>query len=62
MADHQQFKSGTPKEKGYYDCLVDDQEEMRLYFFICSLNPRKRYWVLPDGSQISSDEVKYKPK
>lgn len=61
MADRGQFKSGTPQTKGHYQCLVDDEEEMELYFFICELNPRKRYWVLPDGSQISSDEVKYIP-
>jgi hypothetical protein len=62
MGDQQQYKSGEPNKKGYYHCLVDDEEEMILFFFICELNPRKRYWTLPDGSQIPSSEVKYIPR
>lgn len=62
MEDLQSFKSGDPKKKGYYKCLVDDEEIMDLYFFICELNPRKRYWVMSDGSQLSMDEVKYLPR
>ena len=62
MADRAQYKPGTPDRKGYYQCLIDDEEEMQLYFFICDLNPRKRYWVLPDGSQIDPSEVKFIPR
>ena len=62
MEDLRSFNSGEPKQKGYYRCLVDDEEIMDLYYFICELNPRKRYWVMPDGSQIPSSEVKWKKK
>lgn len=61
MADHQQYREGEPPCKGWYHCLIDDELEMKLYFFICELNPRKRYWAMPDGSQLSPDEVKWKP-
>lgn len=62
MADRTQYKSGTPDRKGWYKVLIDGEIEMTLYFFICELNPRKRYWVMPDGSQLSMDEVKYLPR
>ena len=62
MADLQQYREGYPNKKGYYHCLIDDEIEMQLYLFVCELNPRKKYWVMPDGAQLFEDEVRWKPK
>ena len=60
MADRTQYKSGTPDRKGWYKVLIDGEIEMTLYFFICELNPRKRYWVMEDGSQLTDADVMWK--
>lgn len=48
---------GYPNKKGWYKCKIDGIE-MRLYFFICELNPKKRYWVDETMGQIP-DEVEW---
>lgn len=60
MADRTQYKSGTPDRKGWYHVLIDGEIEMTLYFFICELNPRKRYWCMEDGSQLMDADVMWK--
>ena len=41
MADHQQYREGEPPCKGWYHCLIDDELEMKLYFFICEIENNK---------------------
>ena len=60
MADHTQYNTGTPNKKGWYKVLIDGEIEMSLYFFICELNPRKRYWVMEDGSPLTDSDVLWK--
>ena len=55
-----EYKDGFPPAKGWYDCKIDDIP-IRLYFFICELNPRKFYWVLEDGSKLTGEKVFWKP-
>lgn len=51
------WNKGFPNRKGWYQCRIDGIE-IRLYFFICELNPKKRYWVDETQAQIS-DEVEW---
>ena len=60
MADRTQYKPGTPDRKGHYQVLIDGELETTLYFFICELNPRKRYWVDADGSPLMDDDIMWK--
>lgn len=53
-----EWKTGTPDHKGWYDCRIDG-EEMRLYFFICELNPHRRYWNDENGNRID-EEVEWR--
>lgn len=52
------WKTGTPDTKGWYDCRIDG-EEMKLYFFICELNPKRRYWNDEHGNRID-EEVEWR--
>ena len=54
-----EWHKGLPDKKGWYRCRLDG-EEMRLYFFICELNPRKRYWNDETGARIDDDEIEWK--
>lgn len=54
-----EWHRGQPNRKGWYDCRLDG-EEMRLYFFICELNPRKRYWNDETGARIDDDDIEWK--
>lgn len=55
----EKWHKGQPDKKGWYNCRLDG-EEMRLYFFICELNPRKRYWNDETGARIDDDEIEWK--
>lgn len=49
-----EYKSGQPKKPGWYDVLRDGEDD-RLQWFICMLNPKKRYWKDKDGNVVSGD-------
>ena len=39
------YKTGEPPRQGYYyDCLDKDGNEVRLRWFVCNLNAKKRYY------------------
>lgn len=38
------WHKGYPREKGYFDCLVEG-EEMRLYHFICAVNGKHKWYI-----------------
>ena len=39
------YKTGEPPKQGYYyDCLDKDGNEVRLRWFVCNLNTKKRYY------------------
>lgn len=48
------WRMGQPNRKGWYQCRLDG-EEIRLYFFICELNPKKRYWHDTQGRRVDED-------
>lgn len=52
------WNTGYPKEKGWYDCRIDGKE-IRLYFFICELSPKKRYWT-DENRQRVYDKVEWR--
>lgn len=54
-----EWHTGKPNKKGWYDCRLDG-EPMRLYFFICEMNPKKRYWNDETGSRIDDDEIQWR--
>ena len=47
-----EWKSGEPKQQGWYDCLIDGEEEDRLQWWICQLNPKKRHWKNALGDYV----------
>lgn len=49
--EESKWHKGYPDRKGWYRCRIDGIE-IRLYLFICELNPRKRYWVDETQAQI----------
>lgn len=57
MAMEKQWNTGKPPRKGWYQCRIDGIE-IKLYCFICELNPRKWYWVDETQARIS-DEVEW---
>lgn len=38
------WNKGYPKNKGFYDCLVDG-EVIRMYHFICVMNGKHKWYV-----------------
>ena len=46
------WSSGEPPCVGWYDCLIDGEEEDRLQWWICRMNPRKRHWKDINGNWI----------
>ena len=56
--DEQQWKKGFPNKKGVYHCRIDG-EEMQLYLFVCTLNPKKKYWTDTSGRRID-EEVEWR--
>lgn len=46
-----EWKEGQPKKQGWYDCKIGE-EETRLQWWICQLNPRKRYWKDENGQPV----------
>lgn len=46
------WQTGEPPKQGWYDCEVDG-EEMTLQWWICKMNPRKRYWKTKDGRSVT---------
>lgn len=56
--DEQQWKKGFPNKKGVYRCRIDG-EEMQLYLFVCTLNPKKKYWTDTSGRRID-EEVEWR--
>ena len=49
-----EWHKGLPNKKGWYRCRIDG-EETRLYFFICELSPKKRYWNDAQGRMVEDD-------
>lgn len=47
-----EWQTGEPPKQGWYDCEVDG-EEMTLQWFVCKINPRKRYWKTKDGRSVT---------
>lgn len=41
-----------PPKQGWYDCMLNG-EEMRLQWWICQMNPKKRHWK--DGTGAYRD-------
>lgn len=59
-----EWKTGEPPTMGWYDCLLikpdGTEEEMRLRFWICIANNRKRHWIDEHGAYRDLDgEVRY---
>ena len=51
------WQTGEPPAQGWYDCEVGG-EEVTLQWWICKMNPRKRYWKTKDGRSVTG-EVKW---
>lgn len=60
------YKTGEPPRQGYYyDCLDKDGNEVRLRWFVCNLNAKKRYYQ--DAFDLSrfgtvKDGIRYLPE
>lgn len=46
------WNSGEPRVCGWYDCIDEDGNELRLQWFQCLMNPRKRYWKDESGQKV----------
>ena len=53
-----EYRSGEPKRAGWYDVLIDGEDD-RLQWFVCVMNPKKRYWKDRDGNVIQKKDIKY---
>lgn len=42
------WNEGEPPSEGWYDCLKDG-EELRLQWWICKVNHKKRHWKNEQG-------------
>lgn len=56
--DTNEWRTDFPDKSGWYDCRIDG-EEMRLYLFVCELNPKRRYWNDDHGTRVW-DEVEWR--
>lgn len=57
----EEWKSGWPKKPGWYDCLIDDELEMKLKYYVCQVS-MKPHWVDTNGDYIESmGIVKWRP-
>lgn len=54
MDDEIIWNKGEPPTQGWYDCLLNG-EEMRLQWWICVMNPRKRHWKDETGAYRDFD-------
>ena len=54
-----EWNEGEPKRPGWYDCLIDDEYEDRLYWWICQINPRRRVWKDRAGNYMNQHKVKW---
>lgn len=50
QTDCEQWKTGEPPAQGWYDCRLKDGTEVRLRWWICVMNPKKRYWKDTQGT------------
>ena len=50
-----EWNDGEPKQQGWYDVLIDGQDEDRLQWWICVMNPKKRHWKDLDGNYVDLD-------
>ena len=57
-----EYKAGTPSSPGWYDCLIDGEEEDRLQWWICVMNPKKRHWKNTAGEYMDAHDVKWAGK
>lgn len=46
------WNDGEPRALGWYDCIDAEGNEMRLQWFQCLMNPRKRYWKNESGEKV----------
>lgn len=46
------WNEGEPRVLGWYDCIDEAGNEMRLQWFQCLMNPRKRYWKNEAGEKV----------
>lgn len=56
------WKEGDPKQVGWYDCIIDDRDEDTLYWWVCQMNPRKRYWKNRKGEPLKGRNIKWTGK
>ena len=49
------WNDGEPRALGWYDCIDAEGNEMRLQWFQCLMNPRKRYWKNEKGQKVGGD-------
>ena len=43
------WNRGEPPQQAWYDCRKDG-EEVRLRWWVCMVNPRRRYWRDQNGA------------
>ena len=54
-----EYHTGMPDRKGWYNCLIDG-EPIKLYCFICEMDRRKRYWVTAKQEKIIGEDVHWR--
>ena len=55
MDTSETWNRGEPKRLGWYDCKDAEGNEMRLQWFQCLMNPRKRYWKNEKGEKVGGE-------
>lgn len=54
-----EWKTGMPNTQGYYDVLIDNEEESVLRFWVCPMK-RKGHWMNDKGDYLESfHDIKY---
>lgn len=48
-----EWRTDQPNKMGWYDCEVNG-EDRRLLFWICQLNPKKRFWKDELGQRVNA--------
>lgn len=51
----EEYQSGEPPRPGWYDCLINDEEEDRLQWWVCVMNPRRKRWKDIRGQYVEGN-------
>lgn len=50
------YRFGEPPTQGWYDCIDQDGNDCRLRWWICQVNPRRRFWKNEKDEKVGTAE------